>query len=236
MTTFLSVDPLAADYAAWSPYNYVLGNPIMLIDPDGRAPGDPPVGGDPIQDLKQAWNEVSTQAFAAVAEVGSYLDKLYVKAKVAITNKLNPNIETTASVEVSLNLEGAATNYSVDNETGDVTFHESAVKVNAKVNFVEVKAPIKASGKAGNITVAVQGGAKVNAKAGENQGEANLFFKASAGLQQKISSGGSVFAGLFLSNQVYENKEVTKVGVEAKVKTNRATLSVEAGLKHTENY
>ena len=35
---FLSVDPLAADFASWSPYNYVLGNPIMLIDPDGRAP------------------------------------------------------------------------------------------------------------------------------------------------------------------------------------------------------
>ena len=33
---FLSVDPLAADYAGWSTYNYVLGNPVMLVDPDGR--------------------------------------------------------------------------------------------------------------------------------------------------------------------------------------------------------
>jgi hypothetical protein len=31
------VDPLAADYAAWSPYNYVMGNPIINIDPDGRS-------------------------------------------------------------------------------------------------------------------------------------------------------------------------------------------------------
>ncbi|MEM6395789.1 MAG: hypothetical protein AAF741_05545 [Bacteroidota bacterium] len=34
---FLSVDPLAQDFAAYSGYNYVLGNPISLIDPDGRS-------------------------------------------------------------------------------------------------------------------------------------------------------------------------------------------------------
>ena len=38
------VDPLAADFAAFSPYNYVLGNPISLVDPDGRAPQYPPKG------------------------------------------------------------------------------------------------------------------------------------------------------------------------------------------------
>jgi RHS repeat-associated protein len=38
---FLSLDPLAAKYAAWSPYNYVLGNPIRLVDKDGKAPNPP---------------------------------------------------------------------------------------------------------------------------------------------------------------------------------------------------
>lgn len=33
---WLSVDPLAADYAAWSPYHYVYNNPVAYIDPDGR--------------------------------------------------------------------------------------------------------------------------------------------------------------------------------------------------------
>ena len=35
-----SADPLAEDYAAWSPYNYVLGNPIWFIAPDGRETDD----------------------------------------------------------------------------------------------------------------------------------------------------------------------------------------------------
>jgi RHS repeat-associated protein len=34
---FLSVDPLANKYPAWSTYNYVLGNPISYIDPTGRS-------------------------------------------------------------------------------------------------------------------------------------------------------------------------------------------------------
>jgi RHS repeat-associated protein len=37
---YMSTDPLMAEFTAWSPYNYVMGNPISLIDPDGKAPQD----------------------------------------------------------------------------------------------------------------------------------------------------------------------------------------------------
>jgi RHS repeat-associated protein len=43
---FLSVDPLAGSFAGWSPYNYVLGNPVSLTDLTGMAP-DGVEGEDP---------------------------------------------------------------------------------------------------------------------------------------------------------------------------------------------
>jgi hypothetical protein len=35
---WLSPDPLAEEFTSYSPYNFVLNNPIRLIDPDGRSP------------------------------------------------------------------------------------------------------------------------------------------------------------------------------------------------------
>ena len=46
ISLWLSTDPLAEKFPAWSPYNYTMNNPINLIDPDGRAP-EPPKNGIP---------------------------------------------------------------------------------------------------------------------------------------------------------------------------------------------
>lgn len=38
---FISVDPLCEEHYSWSPYAYVLNNPMRYIDPDGRLERDP---------------------------------------------------------------------------------------------------------------------------------------------------------------------------------------------------
>lgn len=40
ISRWFSVDPLAEEFPEWSPYNFVKNNPIIYIDPDGRAPVD----------------------------------------------------------------------------------------------------------------------------------------------------------------------------------------------------
>ncbi|WP_457619165.1 RHS repeat-associated core domain-containing protein [Lutibacter sp.] len=33
---WLSVDPLAEAYYVWSPYSYVVNNPLTIVNPDGK--------------------------------------------------------------------------------------------------------------------------------------------------------------------------------------------------------
>jgi len=70
---FLSLDPLASDYPSWSDYNYVAGNPIMLIDPTGKSVETS--GDDDEERLKKAK--------AKVAEEKAKVEAAKVKAEIA---------------------------------------------------------------------------------------------------------------------------------------------------------
>ena len=53
LSTWLSVDPMAAKYPSLSPYTYCADNPIKLVDPNGEEFGDPPpTDGDPPKIIK----------------------------------------------------------------------------------------------------------------------------------------------------------------------------------------
>jgi RHS repeat-associated protein len=70
------VDALAAKFAAWSAYNYVLGNPVRFIDPDGRsADVFDPVSQQRVDQQKKTTNSMITQIDAdIVAGVGVKAD------------------------------------------------------------------------------------------------------------------------------------------------------------------
>lgn len=84
---WLSLDPLAANYAGWSPYNFTLDNPIRFNDPDGKAPNDPNCcgGGDPLlymvtalgQDLEVAYDKFEYEFGKAYDATADFFNDLF---------------------------------------------------------------------------------------------------------------------------------------------------------------
>ena len=65
---FNSLDPHASDYASWSDYSYVLGNPVNLIDPEGKDPITPRVY---ITDYTDKGLDMNL--------IGEYIQEIYAK-------------------------------------------------------------------------------------------------------------------------------------------------------------
>jgi len=87
---FLSTDPLAADFVSWSPYNYVLGNPVMMVDKDGRAP---------------EWIPSMTEdgQLSYIAEEGDKISTLSTGAQSYVAAGYSPNASFDAGDELPFN-------------------------------------------------------------------------------------------------------------------------------------
>ncbi len=70
--SFLSLDPLAMEFSGWSDYNYVLGNPINLIDEDGKAPQDPPMSTE-LAKSKMRWHTITISS-----EINELWDRSFI--------------------------------------------------------------------------------------------------------------------------------------------------------------
>ena len=112
---WLSIDPLAHKFAAWSPYNFVMNNPVYMVDPDGRAPATNDWKPDKEGNLhkEKGDNEKTLAAFfggtKAAAEVKALYGSMDKSGTIKLDNNMSrsiaranadPNFETISDVKV----------------------------------------------------------------------------------------------------------------------------------------
>ena len=68
---WLTPDPLADQYPGWSPSNYVLGNPLRFIDPDGRYV-KAVVNGTTVYRRWTSWDVDVNLTFSKIPIIGAY--------------------------------------------------------------------------------------------------------------------------------------------------------------------
>ena len=134
---WLQVDPLADKYPGWSPYNYCVNNPLIVVDPDGMAAeykdelSSESDGGDEDKDKKNAnchatkngpqnkptkQQEIHSMSQTlgnisdAVSTVGTIVGTgLAVAASVAVTVEAAPVVLTAAGVAFTVSTVADAT-------------------------------------------------------------------------------------------------------------------------------
>lgn len=68
LARYMSVDPWAMKFHSWSPYNYVMGNPIRLVDPTGKGPTDwVSINGQMLYDSKVTDQKTATDRYGSDA-------------------------------------------------------------------------------------------------------------------------------------------------------------------------
>ena len=137
---WLTPDPLSDIYPGWSPYNYVLGNPLRFVDPDGMR-----VSSD---EEKERYQNANTNLYVGSQQVQQGLQLIKesfvisgsigygYRAALKLGNLADIEVTSGAIVEGSRDLAGN-TEYDAGVKTevkGKTTVGEVEVKVEPKVN------------------------------------------------------------------------------------------------------
>ncbi|MCB9044423.1 MAG: RHS repeat-associated core domain-containing protein [Chitinophagales bacterium] len=146
-----SVDPLAESYYSYSPYNYVLGNPILFVDPDGKRVGDPPTKTKRTtiyntfkynDNCRNCGTDIITEQHTVVTVQRRDKDgvELYRKTDLTTTNAeidANGNItnisKSTLSTVITNGLDGGVTQYS--EEEDNISLEETSKNFQDVVNM-----------------------------------------------------------------------------------------------------
>ncbi|WP_273446138.1 RHS repeat-associated core domain-containing protein [Neolewinella agarilytica] len=224
---FLGVDPLASKFQAWSPYNYVLGNPVRLTDPDGRAPSC--CGGSTAMGyLREGFRRMGMAA-----------SKLIDNAKLTVENafrspstkeSVGPGVmETYGETKTSLS---ASTNLSDAFDSGNWTKGEGGADVYGGPPVVDIKLKTTRStvskttiaGKVEGVDVKLTLSRTKNNEAGTQKDAAKLQVGTGPGDVYVSTDGNSATVGVELQNTANINlpggkkvKAIQKVKLEYKI-------------------
>ena len=194
----MSVDPLAEDYASYSPYNYVLGNPILLTDPDGRAPDNVIIKGPKAEEATEELNastnlnitrNAETGKLSATGEAGNAAESQLLEA---INSETNHVVLTT-------------THKAIAEVDGGKSFLLPGAFQGSKKDFSFVK---DENGMGQFVTSSVTGEQTINMKAagiiagiiGEEVGQTVMHEINEAFIGTQINPGGSHASGYTLSH------------------------------------
>ncbi len=105
ISRWLSPDPLAEEFPSWSPYNYVMNNPVRMTDPTGLAPNDVIITG---KKAKEAFKQLNSSTSLRL--------KMDSKGNVTAKGKAKTNadvalLEAINSTTVEVNLKATSDNF-----------------------------------------------------------------------------------------------------------------------------
>ncbi len=133
VSIWLSIDPLAEEFPNFNPYNYVMQNPLNLIDPTGMAPEEG--GGDPKPNTH----------YPVIAVFGKKLDSAMQQRYDEAVSQGIPIIQVSGKKELAtamseLKKQGTSTNsYLIAQHGGKNSARIGDEKVNNKSDFTDLK-------------------------------------------------------------------------------------------------
>ena len=200
---FLSVDPLADKYAQWSTYNYVMSNPLLLVDPTGKGPGPEVTKGYILEGFRLYFKAAADIIDNFKAEVTETLTFNKVENKVGPITVTRAS-ETQTKTAVSSNLSNFL-DRTPNNSTGPGSF----VKVTTTTTTSQVTS-VKTSTTLKGVDVTVSNKTKVDLSNG-----------AASNSTEVVAGKGS--SGVYVNSTTNESGTTNQVGV--KVETTKNTSS-----------